>query len=213
MSPVTAESSQPAPQPAAPQSTGSSASNQSVRIAALVVVGLIIVGVVLYLILSHNSTKKHHKGKGGGSAAALVTRIAPVLKTQKQLIAMGPALAQPVYWAGPQTGHRAEFTRLPNDRIYIRYLPKGTAAGSNETVPNYLVVSTYPFPQAYKRLKKGTHESGTIAPSGAYVWQRKSDPRSVLIAWQNVPYEVEVFDPSSTLSKHLALSGAIKPVG
>jgi hypothetical protein len=210
MSPVTAESSQPAAQPAAPQSSGSSASNQSVRIAALVVVGLVIVGVVLYLILGHNSSKKHHKAK---KTAAVTTAIGPVLKTKKELIAMGPALQQPVYWAGPQAGKRSEFWRLQDDSIYIRYLPKGTPAGSDQNVPNYLVVSTYPFPNAFNRLKKGSKNSGTIGADGAYVWQRPTDPRSVLMAWPGKGYEVEVFDPSSTLAKHLALSGQIQPVG
>jgi hypothetical protein len=211
MSPVTAESSQPAAQPAAPQSTGGqSAGNQSVRIAALVVLGLVIVGVVLYFILHNSSSKKHHKAK---KAAIVTTAIGPVLKNKKALIAMGPSLQQPVYWAGPQAGKSSEFWRLQDDSIFIRYLPKGTPAGSNQEVANYLVVSTYPFPNAFNRLKKGSHNTGTIGADGAYVWPRANDPRSVLMAWPNVGYEVEVFDPSSTFAKHLALSGQIKPVG
>jgi hypothetical protein len=210
MSPVTAESSQPAPQPAAPQSTGGQSSgNQSVRIAALVVLGLVIVGVVLYLIFGHSSSKKHN-GKGGRSGIQ-TSAIGPWALTANRLKAEGLSIGQPVYWAGTRPAVRYEFWRTTNGRIFVRYLTKPNKAGAKGA--KWLVVATYPWGQAYKALKKQAKGAGIKGPNGSIIWVRPTDPKSVLMAWPKVPYEVEIYDPRPAVALATARSGDVKTVG
>jgi hypothetical protein len=202
MSPVTAESPQGTTN-AAPAKSGSMGSQQ-LRIGILVVVAAI-VGVGLWLALSHNSGKKKVKQHPRTSA------IGPLALSQTGLMAHTLAVGQPVYWAGPKRGVRYEFWRLTNDNIYIRYLPHGVRNGAPGK--KYLIIGTYPFSNAYNALKKISKNRGVSGPRGSYIWARPNDPRSVLIAWPKVPYEVEVYDPSATKAATIAESGQVKPVG
>jgi hypothetical protein len=210
MSPVTTESSQGAPGAPAPAPPSTPAAKQSsgnqLRIGILVVVAAI-VGVGLWLALSHNS--KHNRG---GNAGNIVKPIGPVLESQNYLASLALLSHQPIYWAGPKRGVGYEFTRVGrNDWIYIRYLPKGAKVGNKSA--KYLVVSTYPFYNAYNRLKKGSHNKGVAGPNGSYIWQRPNHPTSVLIAWPKVNYEVEVYHPNPAKAAAVAESGQVTRVG
>jgi hypothetical protein len=171
-------------------------------IVALVVVAAV-VGVVLWLVLGHN-TKKHHQGP-------ITTAIGPLALTENKLLVRALAIGQPMYWAGPKQNVRYEFRRLTNDKIYVRYLPKGVGVGKD--CGKCLTIATYPFSNAYNALKKVTNNRGVSGPHGSYIWQNRKDPRSVLIAWPKVPYQVEVYAYRATTSAQLAESGQIHTVG
>jgi hypothetical protein len=121
-------------------------------------------------------------------------------------------LGQPIYWAGPATtGYRYELTRTTSDHLYIRYLPRGVHAGAFGA--RFLVVATYPFPTAYKALRAAARGRTIPGPEGSIIFARPHDPRSVLMAYPRVPYEVEVFDPSPARAMAVARSGIARPVG
>jgi hypothetical protein len=215
MSPVTTESSQPAqPAPEAPQgapeATPSSGNqNQQLRIAILVVIGAL-VALGLFLYFRNNDSKKHNAKGTSGPKVHLVKGIGPVLQNETQLATRPLTLAQPIYWAGAKKGYKYEFWRLRNRRIFVRYLPNGTPAGANGK--KYLIVATYPFPDAYNRLKKLSKSKGTTK-NGAYIWVRPgSDGKSILMAWPQVPYEVEVYDHNPQKAASVAESGDVGPV-
>jgi hypothetical protein len=211
MSPVTMESSegaQPAPpappaaQPAA-QPAGKPSSSNSLRIGILVVVAAL-VGVGLWLALGRNS---HNKPSNNN----IVRPIGPKFESQNDLGSFALLTHQPIYWAGPKRGFGYEFTRLGNDWKYVRYLPKGVKVGNKSA--KYLTVSTYPFFNAYNRLKKGSKGKGIDGPGHSYIWQRPNHPTSVLIAWPNVNYEVEVYHPNAAKAASVAESGEVTRVG
>ena len=187
----------------APEVTRQPIGNQQIRIAVLVVVA-VVVGVVLWLVLGNNS--KNHPSSQGCSNC-----IGPVAESKPQLLARALTLGQPIYWAGPMRGFHYEFWRRTHDYIYVRYLPVAVPAGASGT--HYLIVGTYPFPNAYSRLKKIAKGSGVRGKHGSFVYVRPNDPRSVLIAWPHVGYEVEVFDPNPAKAAAIAESGQITTVG
>ena len=204
MSPVTVESSQPAPQPAQPaepaQPAQPSANNQAIRIAALVIVGIILVAVVGWLVFGKSDSKKKKKEN-------LTTAIGPNAWHADRLHAEALILAQPFYWAGPRKGVRYEFWRTTDNKIYIRYLPKGLKAGDSS---DQFSISTYHVPGAYKALQKS---GGKPGPNGSLIWIRPNSPTSILMAWPKVPYEVEVYDPNPVNAAKVAQSGHVSPVG
>jgi hypothetical protein len=141
----------------------------------------------------------------------LVAALGPIALSSERFKAEARMLGQPMYWAGPAKGDRYELTRLSSDRLFIRYLPRGLPPGAPGA--RFLIVATYPFPQAYKALKRVARGGGAAGPGGSFVLPRPNDPRSVLLAFPGLPYEVELFDPSPARALALAESGNVRPVG
>jgi hypothetical protein len=132
-----------------------------------------------------------------------------------ELAAEATASGGPIYWAGAEEGFSYEFTRAANGYSFVRYLPEGVPAGAPDGP--YLIVATYPFGEAYGGgylgLKVVAHGRGVTGPGGSFLFARPKDPRSVLLAFRGVPYQVEVFDPKAWVSANVAESGTIQPVG
>jgi hypothetical protein len=133
-------------------------------------------------------------GPQGFSASALPSFVAGTLK-------------QPVYWAGPRGGDIYELTRTTTGNVYVRYLPPGVAVGKPGA--NFLIVATYPFPNALSRLKAIANGKGTTLSNGAFALPDATYPKSVHMAFPGASYQIEVYDPSPAVARRVALSGAI----
>ena len=214
MSPVTTESSQPAPPaPEAPQSAPAASSssgnqNQQLRIGILVVIA-VIVGVGLWFALSKDNSKKHKNGKGNGHPVALVKNVGPLLQSPTEVAARSLTYLQPIYWAGPKKNTVYEFWRVPNKNIFVRYLPSGSKAGRNGK--HWTIIGTYPYPDAYHRLKK-KFPGGIVGNDGSYIYQPPDNKTSVYMAWPKKPFEVEVYNPSPQKAATIAASGQVQPI-
>lgn len=137
----------------------------------------------------------------------------PVAATLKDLKALATSVKHPVYWAGAKSGNTYELTQSSTGQIFIRYLPKGAQVGSSTP---YLTVATYPFQGAYAAIlaltrQKGVHKL-TLKGGGIGLVDSK-DPKSIHIAYPNVNYQIEVFDPSPAAARKLVTSGHIVGVG
>jgi hypothetical protein len=136
--------------------------------------------------------------------------IGPVLVTASELVVLERAIGHPIYWAGPRTGDRYEFTRSVNGYVYVRYLPKGVMAGAMGA--HYAIVATYPFPDAYAALKKEAGGSGQNGPGGSLVLVRPQDHKSVLMAFPGIDDQIEIYSPQSADALGTAESGQVQPV-
>jgi hypothetical protein len=150
-------------------------------------------------------------GANGTTGASGATAVLPVALTESQLLNEPAIVHQAMYWIGPKQDYRYEFRRLPNNRIYIRYLPEGV--GVDQKSGQLLIVATYPWPHAYASLMKyarGTQVAGTngsiIVPSG------RGDTNGVLMAFPGGNDEIEVYSPNAGLAAKIAKSGQVKPV-
>jgi hypothetical protein len=155
-------------------------------------------------------------GCGGSSHSPTVTHppaaraIAPVLLNGAGLKTEAHQIRQPIYWAGPMKGYRSEFQRTSQGYVYVRYLPQGVRTGAPGR--NFLVVATYIFYGAFHGLKTVANGKGVAGPGGSLVYVNPRDPRSVLMAFPGVDYEIEVYDPKPAVARSTALSGRVKPV-
>jgi len=176
-----------------------------------------------YSLSWHLWGKKIRLGiSGGGSSYQAVTsqkelvkvlvplQVGPVLASTAELKAVSKALRKPIYWAGPEKGYRYELTRTTNGYMYVRYLPHGVHAGVAS--PKFLIVATYPVRGAYSKIKKAAHGKPVSGPNGSIYWVRPNNPRSVLVAFPNVPYEIEIYDPSPKVARSIAADGLVRPV-
>ena len=129
-----------------------------------------------------------------------------------ELTALAGSSAAPVFWAGPKSGSTYELTKTADGRVFIRYLPRGVAVGSDS---GYLTIGTYPVARAFSVTRSLAHRSGSVQVSmpgvGVAFYEAKS-PTNVYFAYPGSGYQVEVYDPSAAQAQSLVTSGQIAPV-
>lgn len=116
-----------------------------------------------------------------------------------------------IFWAGSMSGAKYTFNHLAAGQDYIRYLPNGQ--GLTDTTQNYRVIATYKETTAYDtivaaaKLKTGVSLTN---PDGSVVYYAKATPTHVYMAFKNLPYQIEIFDPTPGASLKLATTpGAV----
>jgi hypothetical protein len=131
--------------------------------------------------------------------------------TEDQLRAEVRKVGGSIFWAGSIAGDKYTFNHLAAGQDYIRYLPNGQGLG--DTTQNYRVIATYKEATAYDtivaaaKLKTGVSLTN---PDGSVVYYAKATPTHVYMAFKNLPYQIEIFDPIPGASLKLATTpGAV----
>jgi len=168
--------------------------------AGAVIVLAVVIGLILWLALRDTSNSTSTTNTSATSAS------------QAEITSLANTLNHPVYWVGPRTSITYELTHQPNGTVIVRYLPNGAKVGSSTP---YLSVATYPFPGAYGALKgvKSTDAVFARIPQGGIAEYKRSYPSSVHVAWPNVNYQVEVYDPTPRQALALVKAGAVAGLG
>ena len=168
-------------------------------LAAAVIVAAAIVG---WLVLGNR-----------GPATPANVALGPVLVSAGQLTSASHSLGRPIYWAGPRDDSSYELTVTAGGRAYVRYLPRGAAAGDSRA--DFLTVGTYPGARAFENLKKvstGPAVHSNLLDDGGLLVAPKRLPKSVYLAYPDTDFQVEVYDSMSGAARRLALNGLIKHV-
>lgn len=134
----------------------------------------------------------------------------PTLVSPAQLAQLAKSVDHPVYWAGPRQGFSYELTSTRDGRVFVRYLPKGVAAGDPR--PNFLVVGTYSRTGSFKTLKRAANRNGSVELPNKGLMVESTKPQSVYIGYPGAKYQVEVFSPAGDAARRLVLSGTIVPI-
>jgi hypothetical protein len=151
--------------------------------------------------------------RGNARAAPTFHSTGPALVTPAQLERASAAFGSPIYWAGPRDGYSYELTVTSGGRVYVRYLPKGVAAGDPRA--NFLTVGTYRGDDAYADLKLasgGKKVHSRRLPGGGLMVAPKKLPKSVYVAFSGEPYQVELYNPAAGHSQTLATNGSLTKV-
>jgi len=131
--------------------------------------------------------------------------------TAPALASYSKQLGQPIYWLGPKKNTTYELSRTANGRIYVRYLPTGTALGTRTP---FLTVGTYPMANAYAVTRKlGAGSAKLAAPASSVAFSFKQKPTSVYLAFAGVNYQVELYDPTATAAHPIAVAAKVKNAG
>ena len=171
-----------------------------------ILIGTAVVAIVAFVSVSWFVVRDHSSSLITAAHATAATAV-----SQAELQALAVSAGAPIYWAGAQSGFTYEYTRTPSNRIFVRYLPFGTAVG---TSASYLTVATYPLANAYSASKTlaGTRGAVDVGLAGGVAFYRTSDPKSVYVAYPGSNYQIEVFDPSAGSALALVQSGRIAQV-
>jgi hypothetical protein len=188
-----------------------------IRIGAVAALALA-VAFVVWLLVRGNDNSSTTKTTTVPAAPATTTPAKQVRSlltaaTPSKLRALSSRTGHPIYWAGAKPRITYELTRTRDDRIYVRYLPKGVHVGDRRAA--YLIVATYPVQDAFKAVKTAAKESGAvtfeIGRGGIAVYNR-SAPTNVYFAYPGSKYQVEVFDPNPARAHRLVRTGAVRPI-
>jgi hypothetical protein len=187
------------------RSLGPWARRPDVRIGAVVAVA-IAVALAVWLIVRNGDSN-------GSAETPQVAAIPAVAATPERLRELSVEAGRPIYWLGPAENRTYELMRTANDRIYVRYLPTGTAVGTTEA--KYPLVGTYPVDNAYDVLKElATTEGETsfTAPKGGFAVYSTGRPTNIYVGYPGSDVQIEVYDPSAAHARELSASGQVVPV-
>lgn len=208
-----AEKDSPEKESSKPSSKSSAApSGKSSRLGPphYVAIGLAVVGVlILWLLLSggdDDSGSSETGSEQGGTPAVQVV-------AESELLEAMEGVGYPVYWAGPRVGVEYEVSRPEEGQAFVRYLPKGEEAESEEA---FLTVGSYQQPDALASIRELGQKPGAIlveTAGGGSAYADGPDATSAYLAFPGVETQVEVYDPQPGQALSLIRSGAIVPIG
>lgn len=133
--------------------------------------------------------------------------------SEGELRSFAESASHPVYWAGPKDGFTYELTRTTDGRVYVRYLPEGTQVGDPRA--RFLTIGTYPRAGAWAELKRAARADGAVSlklERGGLAVFSDARPTSVYFGYPDAKYQVEVFHPSASEARRLALAAQVVPV-
>jgi hypothetical protein len=189
--------------------TGGLLRRPRVRLGAVIALALA-AGFIAWLALrgGDNSTAQPGRtvvaegSRPGGGAVAM---------SRAGLKKLQAALNHPVYWAGPKPRYTYEVTQRRDGTIYVRYLPPGVRVGDPRAA--FLIIVTYPYANALLALRRVQNGKGIRVPHGGLALVHKGYPESVHLAYPGENYQIEVYDPSPRVSRQVATSGSVGPIG
>lgn len=123
-------------------------------------------------------------------------------KELRTLIAENKIVA---YWTGPVKDATYSINASTPGQVFVRYIPKGMDCGSTE--PKFRVIATYAETDAYNStLQAGNQAEGVSLsnPDGSVVYFSKNAPNNVYVAYPNLDYQIEIYDPDAKTAVTLA---------
>ena len=183
--------------------------NGSPKIILLMLLSALISSGVTYAVTNNSSSAPT------ASSTTLTEAISgKVALTEAELIAAVKELGADVYWAGPVKGAKYTLAVPVDGQAYVRYLPEGQ--GIDDTKPNYVVIATYTTTDAFTATQAaGNTSNGVsfISASGAAIYYSKDTPTNVYVAYPNLNFQVEIFNPIAATALEIAsTNGALRLV-
>jgi len=183
--------------------------NGSPKIILLMLLSALISSGVTYAVTNNSSSAPT------ASSTTLTEVISgKVALTEAELIAAVKELGADVYWAGPVKGAKYTLAVPADGQAYVRYLPEGQ--GIEDTKPNYVVIATYTTTDAFTATQAaGNTSNGVsfISASGADIYYSKDTPTNVYVAYPNLNFQVEIFNPIAATALEIAsTNGALRLV-
>jgi hypothetical protein len=183
--------------------------NGSPKIILLMLLSALISSGVTYAVTNNSSSAPT------ASSTTLTEVISgKVALTEAELIAAVRELGADVYWAGPVKGAKYTLAVPVDGQAYVRYLPEGQ--GIDDTKPNYVVIATYTTTDAFTATQAaGNTSNGVsfISASGAAIYYSKDTPTNVYVAYPNLNFQVEIFNPIAATALEIAsTNGALRLV-
>jgi hypothetical protein len=149
----------------------------------------------------------------GQTGVSTVPGVGPEVVSVSRLRSIAAAVGRPIYWAGPRPGTKLEYTQKTDGTTYVRYLHRSAKAGTPGA--GYVVIATYPQPNAYKRVKRiaaAQHMFVADLPNGAIAVTKPSRLQNIYVLYPDRAYQIEVYAPNAGETRRLVFGGALQPI-
>jgi hypothetical protein len=148
---------------------------------------------------------------GAAESRSTDNRPTITLLSENQLKQLAGSLREPIYWAGARAGARYELTRMPDGRIYLRYLTRGMRTSSSRPA---LTIATLPLQHAFAVTQASAENSGAqiVRLAGGAVATLASGDRKVYLAYPGLNYQVMLFGPHLRTARTLAFTGHVAAI-
>ena len=133
-----------------------------------------------------------------------------VALTESELISAVKAVGGSIYWLGSAAGAKYTFNNVAEDQNFIRYLPGGN--GLTDTEQKYRIIATYKDETAYETMRTAAKSDTGVSstnPDGSIVYYLKASPLHVYLAFKNLAFQIEIFDPTPGAALKLATTPGI----
>jgi len=175
---------------------------------------LMIASFLVGSVLTYSVTSSPDNAPKASSSTFTEVIAGKVALTESELIDAVKKLGVDVYWAGPVSGAKYTLAVPAEGQAYVRYLPNGD--GLTDTQPNYVVIATYTTTDAFRATQAAGNQSNGVTfinPEGAAVYYNKDTPTNVYVAYPNLNYQIEVFNPIAKTALDIASKqGALRLV-
>ena len=154
-------------------------------------------------------------GEGSLSPTPLATTVNPISSGQvalseSELISAVKAVGGSIYWLGSAAGAKYTFNNVADDQNFIRYLPGGN--GLTDTEQKYRIIATYKDAAAYETMRTAAKSDAGVSstnPDGSIVYYLKASPLHVYLAFKDLAFQIEIFDPTPGTALKLATTPGI----
>ena len=175
---------------------------------------LMIASFLVGSVLTYSVTSSPDNAPKASSSTFTEVIAGKVALTESELIDAVKKLGVDVYWAGPVSGAKYTLAVPAEGQAYVRYLPNGD--GLTDTQPNYVVIATYTTTDAFRATQAAGNQSNGVTfinAEGAAVYYNKDTPTNVYVAYPNLNYQIEVFNPIAKTALDIASKqGALRLV-
>lgn len=175
---------------------------------------LMIASFLVGSVLTYSVTSSPDNSPKASSSTFTEVIAGKVALTESELIDAVKKLGVDVYWAGPVSGAKYTLAVPAEGQAYVRYLPNGD--GLTDTQPNYVVIATYTTTDAFRATQAAGNQSNGVTfinAEGAAVYYNKDTPTNVYVAYPNLNYQIEVFNPIAKTALDIASKqGALRLV-
>jgi len=177
-------------------------------------IALMLISFALGSVLTYSLTSPSTNSPTASTSTFTDVTTGKVALTESELIDAVKQLGVDVYWAGPVKGAKYTLAVPADGQAYVRYLPNGD--GLTDTKPNYVVIATYTTTNAFSATQAAGNQSNGVTfvnTEGAAVFYNKDTPTNVYVAYPNLNYQIEVFDPIAATALEIASKqGALRLV-
>ena len=139
-----------------------------------------------------------------------LTTSGQVALTESELISAVKTIGGSIYWLGSAAGAKYTFNSVSDGQNFIRYLPGGI--GLEDTEQKYRIVATYKDETAYETMRTAAKSDVGLSftnPDGSIVYYLKASPLHVYLAFKNLAFQIEIFDPTPGAALKLATTPGI----
>ena len=193
--------------PTAPETSKQVPGGTGVRIGAVIAVA-VLAAVVVWALVDWSDDSPAVETTTDTTVAGDPT--GPIKLAVSGIRTLSKASGQPIYWVGRRPRNTLEFIRTADGKMYLRYLPPGVEVGDSRA--DFTIVGTYPFPNAFESLQRVSGGKEVDVPGGGIAVVHDGYPQSVHVAYPDVGYQIEVYDPSPARALQLATSRALRPI-